>query len=246
MAKNFIVIPTYNEVKNISVILDKVLSLYPETNIFVVDDNSPDGTAAVIVDYCARYPNIELYSRPGKLGLASAYIEAFKKILALHGDARSVITMDADFAHDPAVVRKMLRLMDEYDVVIGSRYVSGGSIGYWPLWRRILSRSGNFYARVVTGAPFRDMTSGFHCFRADLLRKYDMDAIHSAGFAFLMEMKIIANELGARAIEIPIILGDRKEGKSKLSKHIIYEGLIVPWIFFLKKHLSRRMPWFKI
>lgn len=242
MAKDFIIIPTYNEVKNIGVILDKVLSLYPEVNIFVVDDNSPDGTAGIIEAYSKRYPNVELHSRPGKLGLASAYIGAFKEILSREGDVRAVITMDADFAHDPAVVRQMLQLIDEYEVVIGSRYVAGGSIGYWSLWRRILSRLGNFYARTITESRFRDMTSGFHCFRADMLRKYDLDGIHSAGFAFLMEMKIIAGNLGARSIEIPIVLGDRKEGKSKLSQHIIYEGLIVPWKFFLKKHFSSRLP----
>ncbi len=247
--KNFVIIPTYNEVNNIVPVLDNVLSLYPDIRIVVVDDSSPDGTAGVVERYMRYHSNIELLSRPQKLGLASAYIGAMKHILGAHHDVKSIITFDADFAHDPVVIGRMLDLMDHYDLVIGSRYVSGGRIPYWNWWRRILSRLGNFYARVITRSPFKDMTSGFHCFHADLLRTYDMDEIYSAGFAFLMEMKIIAHGLGARTVEIPIVLGDRKEGKSKLSKHIIYEGLLVPWFFFfqkLSKNFSSHISWFKI
>ncbi len=227
--KDFIIIPTYNEAKNIAVILDKILRQYPRVNILIVDDNSPDGTAGIVRGYMARYPNIVMYSRPKKLGLASAYVEGIRKVLREHPDVRTVTTIDADFSHDPAVIDEMYRQIGHFDLVIGSRYAPGGSIEHWSLWRRILSRLGNFYARNITNTPLRDMTSGFHCFRADLLRRYEAETIRSTGFAFLMEMKIIAHRLGARITEIPIRLGDRKDGKSKMSNRIIVEGLLLPW-----------------
>lgn len=227
--KDFVIIPTYNEAGNIAVTLDKILSLYPEINVLVIDDNSPDGTADVVRGYSAGRSNIELYSRPRKLGLASAYIGGMRKILNEYPATRAIITFDADLAHDPAVIGTMLRLIEHYDLITGSRYVPGGSIAHWQLWRRMLSRLGNLYARTVTGTPIMDMTSGFHCFRAELLRQYDFERIFSTGFAFLMEIKIIAHRLGARIREVPIRLGDRKDGKSKMSNHIIYEGVILPW-----------------
>lgn len=229
--EDYVVIPTYNERGNIPKMLDKVTLFYPDLRVMVVDDNSPDGTADIIRSYAARFPLVELHSRPGKLGLGSAYIQAFQKILARSPHVRSIITMDADFSHDPDTIKDMRRLISEFDLIIGSRYTRGGSVVYWPLWRRILSRLGNFYARTVTGTPIRDMTAGFHCFSGKLLRRYDLARITSTGFAFLMEMKIIAYRMGARIKEVPIACEDRKEGKSKLSNRIIYEGLIMPWRF---------------
>ena len=229
---DYIIIPTYNEHKNISLMLDLLTSMYPRTHIMVVDDNSPDGTAETVRDYSNRFPRIELYARPGKFGLGTAYTEAFGIILQ-RSNVRSLTTLDADFSHDPINIGKMHELIDTYDLVIGSRYVKGGRIVYWPLWRRILSRLGNLYARTVTRTKLSDMTSGFQCFRAELLRRYNYQHITSTGFAFLMEMKIIAYRMGARIKEIPIALEDRKQGKSKLSNHIIYEGIILPWRWFI-------------
>lgn len=234
--EDYIIIPTYNERENIPVLLDQLITLYPTTHIMIVDDNSPDGTGDIIKDYARRFHLIELYGRPGKFGLGTAYIEAFNIILGRPQNIRSIITMDADFSHDPKVVEEMHRLIDMYDVIIGSRYMQGGHIAHWPLWRKILSRFGNFYARTITGTPIADMTSGFHCFRADILRRYHLKKITSAGFAFLIEIKIIGYRMGASIKETPIVLKDRKEGKTKLSNHIIYEAIILPWRWWIPKN----------
>lgn len=227
--KDFIVIPTYNERKNIERLIPAVFNLYPEINVMVVDDNSPDGTLDEIKKLALKYQNLSYFSRPKKLGLASAYINSFKKLFEKFGDLGSIITMDADFSHDPAVIKEMLNKISNYDLILGSRYVKDGSVKDWSFSRKLLSRGGNIYARFVTGTPICDLTTGFQCFRADLLKRYDFDKIQSNGYAFLMEMKVIAHKLGAKIKEIPITFTDRTEGKSKLSNHIIYEGLIAPW-----------------
>jgi len=227
--EDYVIIPTYNERKNIALMLDKVTSMYPDLKILVVDDNSPDGTADVVRSYIAKFPQIELFSRTGKLGLGSAYTQSFEKLLKRSNNIRCIITLDADFSHDPVNIKKMRELIGQYDVVIGSRYTKGGGLVNWPLRRKILSRMGNFYARNVTRTKLGDMTSGFHCFRVEILRKYDFKKITTAGFAFLMEMKIIAYRMGAKIKEIPILVPNRQEGKSKLSNRIIYEGLVMPW-----------------
>lgn len=227
--KDFIIIPTYNERKNIERLVPVIFNLYPEINILIVDDNSPDGTAAIILKMKETYKNLELYSRPKKMGLASAYLETIQKLLNEEKDLRSIITMDADFSHDSIVIKELLKEISNYDLILGSRYVKGGSVKDWSLFRRILSRGGNIYARLVTNTPIKDLTTGYQCFRADLLKKYDFGKINSTGYAFLMEMKIIAYQIGAKIKEEPITFTDRTEGKSKLSNHIIYEGLIAPW-----------------
>jgi len=228
---DFIITPTYNERNNIRALVEKIFTLYPAIHIMVVDDNSPDGTAEVVKDLQQKYPNLRLKQRAGKLGLASAYLESIKDILREYKDIRAIITMDADLSHDPAVIGTMLKELEIYDLVLGSRYVKGGGVKNWALWRRILSRGGNLYARIVTMSHMHDLTTGFHCYRAELLRRYNIDSIEANGFAFLIEMKITAERLGAKIKEIPIIFPGRKDGQSKLSNHIIYEGLILPWRF---------------
>lgn len=228
---DFIITPTYNERNNIGRLIDKIFALYPTIHVLVVDDNSPDGTAETVKSLQLKYPNLHLKQRAGKLGLASAYLESIKDVLLDYSDVQTIITMDADLSHNPAVVGTMLKEIKDYDLVLGSRYIKGGGVKNWALWRRILSRGGNFYARLVTMSSIHDMTTGFHCYRAKLLRLYDMDAVKAAGFGFLIEMKIIAERLGAKIKETPIIFPGRIDGQSKLSNHIIYEGLIVPWRF---------------
>lgn len=228
---DFIITPTYNERNNIRALVEQIFTLYPAIHVLVVDDNSPDGTAQVVKELQLKYPNLHLKQRSGKLGLASAYLESFKDVLQEYHNIRTIITMDADLSHDPAIVGTMLREIKTYDLVLGSRYVMGGGVRNWALWRRILSRLGNFYVRMVTISSIHDLTTGFHCYRAELLKRYDLDAIKATGFAFLIEMKITAEHLGARIKEVPIIFPGRTDGQSKLSNHIIYEGLVMPWRF---------------
>lgn len=228
--KDFIVIPTYNERENINPLIRKIFSLYPEIYIVVVDDNSPDKTADAVRTLQREFKQLLLRERSGKLGLASAYMQTFHWILETYDDARAIITMDADLSHDPIVVKTMLEKIHDYDLVIGSRYTKGGGVENWELHRQILSRGGNFYARVISGLPIRDLTAGFLCFRASLLRHERFKSINANGFAFLMELKMFAHSLDARITEVPIIFKNRVEGVSKISNHIIYEGLIVPWI----------------
>lgn len=226
---DLIITPTYNEHKNISLLVNKLFILYPAIHILVVDDNSPDGTAEVVKELKQKYPNLHLKQRPGKLGLASAYLGAFKDVLKDYSGLRSVITMDADLSHNPVVVGQMLKELETHDLVLGSRYIPGGGVTDWEFWRRMLSRWGNFYARTITGSRIKDLTTGFHCYRADLLNRYNLDNIDGKGFAFLMEMKITAERLGAKIKEIPIIFPGRVNGQSKLNNNIIYEGLVMPW-----------------
>lgn len=234
--KDFVITPTYNECKNISVLVHRIFSLYPSINVLVVDDNSPDGTADVVKSLQLTFPNLHLRERPGKLGLASAYLESFDYVLRKYPDTRAIITMDADLSHDPVVIGPMLREIETCDLVLGSRYVAGGSIEDWQLWRLILSRGGNLYARIVSDIPIYDITTGYQCFRADLLRNERFKSITANGFAFLMEIKMFAYSLNAKIRELPITFKNRIDGQSKISNHIIYEGFVVPWL--LRKRLK--------
>lgn len=229
--KDFVILPTYNERENIPIILEKLTSLYPNIYVLVVDDKSPDGTADVVRELQKNNNRLHLETRTGKLGLGSAYIHAIKKILISYPDVRSIITMDADLSHDPRVIHKMHNALDHYDLIIGSRYTRGGKLANWPIKRKMLSRCGNLYATLIVGIPVKDLTAGFQCFHGRLLRKYNFDAINASGFAFLMEMKIAAHRMNAKILEIPITFTDRVRGESKISKNIIYEGLIMPWKF---------------
>ena len=227
--KDFIIIPTYNERGNISRLIPRIFQLYPDINVIVVDDSSPDGIAEEVKKLMQKYPNLELNSRPRKLGLGTAYIQTFQKLLNEHGDIRSITEMDADFSHAPETIKTFLKEIDNFDLVIGSRYMPGGSVKNWSIFRKVLSRGGNIYAKMVTGIPINDLTAGFKCYRAGLLRKYDFNFIHSNGYAYQIEMKNIAWRLGAGIKEIPITFTERIEGVSKISGNIIYEGIIAPW-----------------
>lgn len=229
---DIIITPTYNERNNIRTLVEKIFSLYPTIHILVVDDNSPDGTAEVVKNLQSKYPNLHLKQRPSKLGLASAYLESFKEVLEKFHDVRNIITMDADLSHDPEVIKEMLKEMEKYDLVIGSRYVKGGGLSNWELKRRLLSKFGNIYVYLVTGTNIRDLTAGFNSYSAELLRLYKLDSVKATGFSFQMEMKIIAErELKAKIKEVPIIFTRRTSGESKISNRIVYEGLIFPWRF---------------
>ncbi len=228
---DFVVTPTYNECNNIRVLIERIFSLYPNINVLVVDDNSPDGTSEVVRDLQKKYGGLYLKQRGSKLGLASAYLESFKFLLKEFPSTKNIISIDADLSHDPKVIGAMLKEMQENDLVIGSRYMKGGQLENWELWRKILSRGGNIYARLVAHSKIHDLTSGFQCYSATLLKQYNLDAVSAVGFAFQMEMKIKAERLNLKIKEIPITFTRRTDGKSKISNNIIYEGLIVPWKF---------------
>lgn len=231
--KEVIILPTYNERDNIGPLVEKIFSLLPEISILVVDDNSPDGTAAAVEEMMPRYLNLALLKRPEKNGLGGAYIDGFKKLIA-DTEVESIFMMDSDFSHNPKYLPQMLREAGNYSLVIGSRYMKGGGIAKWELWRKILSAGGNFYVRFLLGRCVHDWTGGFNCIKADYLRKINLDDIDLSGYAFIMGLKYFLIKAGASVKEIPIIFEARRGGESKMSGHIISEGIIAPWKIRMK------------
>lgn len=232
--KNFIVIPTYNEKENISSLVEEIFLLLPEINIMVVDDNSPDGTTAVVENLMTKYTNLSILKRPAKNGLGGAYIEAFKKLLT-HDDIENIIMMDADFSHNPKYLPRMFEEAKSYDLVVGSRYIKEGGIEKWELWRQALSYLGNLYVRMLLHKGISDWTTGYNCIRASILKRVNLDEIDLSGYAFIVGIKYFLIKIGASAKEIPIIFEARRGGESKLSHHIISEGIIAPWKLIFKK-----------
>ncbi len=226
--KNVVIIPTYNEKENIETVISRIFTLVPDISVTVVDDNSPDGTATIVESLMRKYPQLAIIKRQKKEGLGKAYICAFRKILE-DNDVRSIIMMDADLSHDPAVLPEMLAYSEEYDVVIGSRYVRSGGTEGWELWRRGLSFFANIYCRMITRLPVYDCTGGYNLVSVSLLRKIDFSTMDSSGYAFQMELKFMLWKAGARFKEIPIIFKNRANGESKISSHIILEGVRAPW-----------------
>jgi dolichol-phosphate mannosyltransferase len=232
--KNFIVLPTYNESKNIAGVIAEIFKYLPEINILVVDDSSPDNTAGIVKNLQNQYAALFLLERPMKNGLGGAYIAAFKKLLA-DPDIKNIVMMDADFSHNPKYLSQMIAEAENYGLVIGSRYIKGGGIAKWELWRKILSAGGNFYVRILLGRRVHDWTGGFNCIKADYLRKVDLDKIDLSGYAFIMGFKYFLIRAGASVKEIPIVFEARRGGESKMSNHIIREGILAPWKLILKK-----------
>lgn len=231
---DLIIIPTYNEKDNIKSIILDIFKIAQGINVLVVDDNSPDKTAAVVKSLQAEYSNLSLLERPRKEGLGKAYLDAFKVILK-NSEIKRVIMMDADFSHDPKYLSEMLEAAKDFDVVVGSRYVRGGSTVGWEFWRRFLSKFGNVYSRLVTGMPIFDCTGGFNLIKTDFLRKIDLSRVAMSGYAFQIELKYLLWQAGARFKEIPIVFKNRLSGESKISNHIIKEGILAPWKINMKK-----------
>jgi dolichol-phosphate mannosyltransferase len=226
--EGLVVIPTYNERENIERIVSEVLSLPHDLHVLVVDDNSPDGTGTFMEEWAARETRVHALHRPGKLGLGGAYITGFKWALA-NTDARYIFEMDADFSHDPHAIPAFLELMDDADLVVGSRYVRGITVVNWPLSRLILSVTANVYTRVITGMPLHDATAGFKCFRREVLEALPLDRIHSDGYSFQIEMHFHVWKRGFRIVEMPIIFTDRLVGQSKMSRRIVWEAAFMVW-----------------
>jgi dolichol-phosphate mannosyltransferase len=235
MAKNVIIIPTYDEKENISNLIPVIFKTVPDISIVVVDDNSPDGTGSVVKELQKNFKNLNLLERKGKEGLGKAYIYAFKEVLK-DKEVNTVIMMDADFSHDPKHLNEMIELRKKYDVIIGSRYIKGGKTEGWELYRRILSHFGNIYAKTITRMPINECTGGFNAINADILRHINLDEINIAGYAFIIHFKYMLFKNGATFFEIPICFKNRTDGVSKLSNMIVWEGVLAPWkmIFFKK------------
>jgi dolichol-phosphate mannosyltransferase len=229
MTNTVILLPTYNERDNILCIVPEIFATRPDVRILVIDDNSPDGTGDVVRTLMRSFANLDILSRPKKQGLGEAYKAGMTHVLS-DDTVERVITMDADGSHAVEYLPGILEVSDTHDLVIGSRYVPGGGIENWEKWRYALSKWGNFYARTITGLPVRDLTAGFMCFHADVLRNIDFSDIQASGYAFLMGLKFSAIHIGKCSFkEVPIVFRVRREGESKISHHIIHEGLKTPW-----------------
>jgi dolichol-phosphate mannosyltransferase len=235
--KAFVVIPTYNEKENVRLLADAVLAQHASIQILFVDDNSPDGTGAIIDDLVAKNDRVYVLHRPGKLGLGSAYREGFT--VALANGADYLLEMDADFSHDPATLPLFLSAILENDLVIGSRYLNGVSVVNWPIRRLILSYCASVYTRLVTGLQVRDCTSGFKCFRRSTIEAIDLSRVTSDGYSFQIEMNYRCMEKGFRISEIPIIFIDRHAGSSKMSGSIVREAVLMVWKLRLNTLFSR-------
>jgi len=221
--KALIIIPTYDERENIGELLDSVLRHLPSADVLIVDDGSPDGTGDIVAARGEDDKRLHLLRRPAKAGLGTAYIAGFNWALARNYD--TIIGMDADFSHDPAYLPQFVEQSRHYDLVIGSRYIPGGSTPDWKLSRRIISRIGNTVARTVLGLPVHDCTTGYKCYRRDTLTSINFDAIELVGYGFLIETTYQCYLHGRSMVEIPIVFTDRREGKSKMTGTIVSEAL---------------------
>lgn len=226
MNDGIVLIPTYNESQTIAAVIGAVLRLDQTLDILVLDDNSPDGTAAIVADLVAAHRDrVFLMERPKKEGLGTAYIAGFRWCLARSYDY--IFEMDADFSHPPAALLQLYQQCKEegFDVSIGSRYIQGINVVNWPLSRILLSYSASLYVRFVTGMPLRDPTAGFVCYRRKVLESIDLNTINFVGYAFQIQMKYQAYLKKFRMVEIPIVFTDRVKGESKLTKNIISEAV---------------------
>ncbi|MFH1143122.1 MAG: polyprenol monophosphomannose synthase [Candidatus Eisenbacteria bacterium] len=235
-----VVIPTYNESACIAELIDAILAQPARIEVLVIDDRSPDGTAALVRELAARDARIHLLERAGKLGLGSAYVEGFRYALE-RTKADLVFQMDADFSHDPAAIPAFLEAIRDEDLVLGSRYLRGVTVVNWPLKRLFLSYYANVYTRVLTRLPFKDATGGFKCFRREVLATLDWSRIHSDGYSFQIETTYQAWRRGFRIREIPIVFVDRRVGVSKMNRRIVCEAIFVVWRLGLP-NLLRGLP----
>jgi dolichol-phosphate mannosyltransferase len=224
-----VVTPTYNEAENLPKLVSALFSLPLDLRILVVDDNSPDGTGQVADELATAHPGrVSVLHRPGKLGLRSAYLNGFQKVL--ESDAQAIVQMDADFSHSPSALLEMSDLLRSNDMVLGSRYVKGGSVDErWPFWRKSLSAFGNYYARIILGLPLHDVTTGYRMWRRETLQQIPFERIQSNGYVFLVEMAYLSHCLEFKIGEAPIYFADRRWGKSKMSLRIQMEAALRIW-----------------
>jgi len=223
----WLILPTYNEAENVEAILRAALAQLASTGrehtILVVDDGSPDGTGEIADALAGEHPEIRVMHRPAKEGLGRAYVAGFEDALA--NDAELILEMDSDFSHDPADLPRLIAAADEADLVLGSRYVPGGGVQNWGALRRLLSRGGSWYARVILGVPVQDLTGGFKCFNRRVLEAVDLDGVHADGYGFQIELTYRAIQAGFTVTEVPILFRERREGQSKMTARIALEAV---------------------
>lgn len=228
MSEALIIIPTYNEKENLSALSQQVLDALPCADLLVVDDNSPDGTGKLADELALSNPRVHVLHREGKLGLGTAYIAGFR--YALKNGYTFIFEMDADFSHDPVYLSALLSAArDGAGVAIGSRRVPGGGTQNWGFWRQVISAGGSLYARTILGLDVRDLTSGFKCFRREVLETVDLSAVRSNGYSFQIEMTYRAVRKGFSIAEVPIVFVDRRAGTSKMSGKIFAEAMGMVW-----------------
>ncbi len=228
-----VLIPTYNERENVAAIVLATLDALPEAHVLVIDDASPDGTGAIADELASADPRVSVLHRAGKQGLGRAYLDGFRWGLAAAFAPTHLISMDADFSHDPAYLRGLIEVCHDgpggADVAIGSRYVRGGGTRDWSLGRRLISRAGGLYARAVLGVPVADVTAGFVCYARHVLADLDLAAVAASGYGFQIEMKYRAHRRGFVLRERPIVFPDRTRGDSKMTPAIAAEALTLVW-----------------
>jgi dolichol-phosphate mannosyltransferase len=237
MSRTLIITPTYNEAQNVERLIATALEQAENVDMLIVDDNSPDGTAAIVKRMMDADPRIHIIERAGKMGLGTAYVAGFRYAIEHRYDY--VFEMDADFSHNPKDIPAFLQKIQEADLVIGSRYCRGISVVYWPMKRLLLSYYANVYTRIITGLPVKDATGGFKCYRREALESVDLEKIKSNGYSFQIEMSFKIWRKGFRLAEIPIIFVDRNAGESKMSRKIVYEAVFVVWILKLRSIFNR-------
>jgi dolichol-phosphate mannosyltransferase len=237
VSRILVVIPTYNESENIPRLIPQVLEQSEGIEVLVVDDGSPDGTGDIVRRMGEKDPRVHLLERSAKMGLGTAYVAGFRYALA--GNYDFVFEMDADFSHNPNEIPAFLARARDADLVVGSRYTNGVRVLNWPMQRLLLSWTANVWTRFWTGLPLNDATGGFKCYRIEVLRGINLDSIRSNGYAFQIEMSYMAWRKGFRLGEIPIVFLDRLAGKSKMSKHIVYEAFFMLWKLRFRGMLNR-------
>lgn len=236
-----VLIPTYNEAENLAGVVERVRSVTPEVDVVVLDDNSPDGTGEIADRLAAADDQVHVLHRPGKAGLGAAYLEGFEWAMAHGYDA--VVEMDADGSHQPEHLPDLLRAAEHADVVIGSRWVPGGSIVNWPLHRKALSVGGNLYTRVLLGMPVKDATAGYRVYRTDALKRIGLSDVASQGYCFQVDLTWRAVRKGLVVVEVPITFVEREVGNSKMSRSIMTESLrrITTWGLGHRAHQAKQV-----
>ena len=227
MMKNLIILPTYNESKNIVEIIKLIFKQDDSLDILVIDDNSPDGTADIVKNL--KNDNIFILERNSKKGLGSAYVEGFS--WSIENNYQNIVQMDSDLSHDPKEILPMINLLKTNDLVIGSRYKGGLRVINWPVRRLYISYFANLYARIITGVPVKDLTAGFKAWRSDVLEKINFNQCSSQGYCFQIETSFRAFQKGCKLIEHPIVFTDRTVGESKMSKNVMIEAVFKVWLF---------------
>ena len=236
-----VIVPTYNEAENLPKMVSALFALPLDLDVLIVDDDSPDGTGQIAEELAAAHPGrMSVMHRTGKQGLATAYLQAFQRLFTTNVDA--IVHMDCDFSHDPTVLVEMAKCIESSDLVIGSRYIPGGSTDVrWPIWRKALSAFGNFYARAILGLATHDVTAGFRMWRREALQSLPLEHVKATGYVFMVEMCYLADCCGLRISETPVYFAERCLGKSKMSFKIQVEAALRVWIVLWKYRDLREM-----